>query len=317
MITDKNIAEGADIDPSKIRGSMLGKQVNVGLSTGATYGYLKGKGLPPGSRLFGTIATAYAGLVTGRNDAINLGPDQHTLSAKLTWALNVSHLSGMVDEALMNHRSRIGHDANFATLLDVTGYGNSFRNLYFMYGRGSATNTNLLKVTGDRNSFINCHFGGPMHATEGDQAGFSIATILGTENYFKNCVFGITTIPWTNGNMIVFGGGGYDPRTVFDNCIFLMNADNAQVQFIKTVSGVGESFAMFRECEFINVGTALTLGIDGAGTGAQKIIFSKGTFMAGVTDVVAAAYEANVFIGGSAYTASALFNGLAVNPDLS
>jgi hypothetical protein len=315
MIKDANIDINAGIDPAKMAQRMLAKEYYTALSTGAMYAYLRDKGMKGAGRLFTTIATAYAKTVTGRNDAIYLSPDSHTQTAKITWARNMTHLIGQYPIARMNQRSRIGHSANYATMLDVTGYGNLFQNLYFMYGRGSATNTNLLTVTGDRNTFVNCHFGAPMHATEGDQAGFNVATILGTENYFKSCVFGITTIPWTNGDMIVFGGSGYDPRTIFDDCVFLMNADNAQVEFIKTVSGVGEAFAIFRNCQFINIGTTLTLGIDGAGTGAQKIYFDNNTFMAGVTDVVAAAYEGNVVTGSANYTAAATGNGLATTVD--
>ena len=293
---------------------LVGEKNLVCVSTGtAIKPYWDGKFLR--ENFHTSISAAYAAMVSGRNDISILSPESHTQAAKITWAKSQTHLIGAAPMALMNQRARIGHSANYATMLDVTGDGNLFANLYFMYGRGNSTNTNLLTVTGNRNAFHNCHFGGPMHTTEGDQATFNIATIYGTENYFKSCVFGISTIAWTNGDMIVFGGSGYDPRTIFEDCIFLMNADNAQVEFIKTVSGVGEAFAIFRNCQFINIGTTLTLGIDGAGTGAQKIYFDNNTFMAGVTDVVAAAYEGNVVTGSANYTAAATGNGLATTVD--
>jgi len=275
-----------------------------------------------GVNKFTSISGAHSGATSGRNDVILLSPESHSQAAKITWSKNMTHLIGMYGPAMMNQRSRIGHSANFATMLDVTGYGNTFANLYFMYGRGSATNTNLLTVTGDRNTFYRCHFGGPMHATEAGTAGFTIAEILGTENYFKNCVFGISSMELTAAiNTVKFGGSGYDPRTIFEDCIFLANAGSGAAGsfFFKTQAGVGESFAIFRNCQMINIGgTALTYGIDGTGSSAQKLIFSGDSYFIGCTDVVAAAYEGNVFFPANNYASSdKLYNGLAINPDVS
>jgi hypothetical protein len=273
-----------------------------------------------------TLALAVAKLRTGKNDIIRLiaGTTAVNLAAKLTWSYNCCHLIGEGAFGRMNMRSRIGHSANFATLLDVTGYGNTFANLYFMYGRGSATNSNLLTVTGDRNSFINCHFGGPMHATEGGTASFNLATILGTENYFKNCTFGISTINVSAAiTAIKFGGSGYDPRTIFEDCTFILKGESggAGSYFLQTVSGVGEAFGIFRNCMFLNTGsTVFTYAIDGAGSAAQKLYFDKNSFFAGCTDIVALASEANVICGLSnsdTTYAAKLGNLLATQPDVS
>jgi hypothetical protein len=270
-----------------------------------------------------TLAAVLSKVTTLQNDVVYVPAASTAINfaSKVTWNKSLCHIVGIGAANLMNQRARFGHNANFATLMDITGYGNSFSNLYFMYGRGSATNTNLLTVTGDRNSFVNCHFGGPMHATEGSTAGFNLVTILGTENYFKDCTFGISTIDVAAAiTAVKFGGSGYDPRTIFDNCTFIFRgaSGGAGSYFVQTVSGVGEAFALFRgNTSFLNLGaTAFTLAIDGAGSGAQKILFSQQPLIVGCTDVIGAAYETGCFLPASSYTANALGNGLAVNPDV-
>lgn len=271
-----------------------------------------------------TLAGVLSKMTTLQNDVcyVLAASTAVNMAAKVTWNKSLCHIIGQGAPGMMNMRSRFGHNANFATMLDVTGYGNTFKNLYFMYGRGSATNTNLLTVTGDRNSFINCHFGGPMHATEGGTASFNLVTVLGTENYFKNCVFGIDTIDVSAAiTAVKFGGSGYDPRTVFDDCVFMFRgaSGGAGSYFVQTVAGVGEAYAIFRgDTLFLNTGgTAFTLAIDGAGSAAQKIYFGQQPLIVACTDVIGAAYEPYCFIPASSYTAAATSNGLAVNPDVS
>ena len=102
--------------------------------------YLQADAAVPASKLHYTISDALINMVTGRNDFAILSLESHTQSAALDWSKNLTHLVGSYPEAMSAQRSRIGHDANFSPLLTVSGYGNLFANLYFMYGRGSATN---------------------------------------------------------------------------------------------------------------------------------------------------------------------------------
>ena len=275
---------------------------------------------------FNTIATAEASLRSGMNDVVILAPELHSQAAALTWNVNMAHLIGAHGPGKMNLRSRIGHSANFATLLTVSGYGNSFQNLFFQHGRGSATNLTCLNITGARNSFINCHFGGPMHATEGDTANYTLVNIASAENYFKGCFFGVDTVAWDDGYAVMFGAGGDNSqRTVFEDCIFLMQAAaSPAVHFLGTTAGLGEATAVFLNCHFINSGTALTYAIDGAGMGNFQMYFDNRCSFMGCTDVVALAYEAYVNCGGvnlavnQVNTASnKLFNMLTTNPDVS
>jgi hypothetical protein len=216
----------------------------------------------------------------------------------------------MYPEAMQNQRSRIGHSAAVDTLLTVSGYGNEFRNLYVMHGTGSATNLCCLYDSGGRNSYHNVHLL-PANATELDEANYDLVRLGSNELYFKNCFFGSDAVAWTNGNMVEFMASTDPPRAIFDDCVFLMNADNAQVTFLKAVAGLGRCLILFRNCQFINLGTTLTLGINGAGLGNARMAFDSRCFFYGVTDVVAAAYEAYVICGLDYAGAAATSNLLA------
>jgi hypothetical protein len=262
-----------------------------------------------------TLGTGLAALTTGRNDVAILSPDSHTLTSGLDWTKDLSHMVGAYGPGMMNQRSRIGHSANFATLMTVSGYGNTFANLYLMHGRGNATNLTALNITGPRNSFINCHIGGPMNATEGGTASYKLVRIQNSEQYFKNCVFGIDTVACTTPVLIEFSGNADPPRAIFDDCLFLTQG-NANVRFLSVAAATGRGLALFRNCQFVNLGTAMDYGIDGTGLSNFRMLFdSRCTFM-GCTDVVELAYEAYVKFGAN-YHASALFNGLAASPDVS
>jgi hypothetical protein len=288
----------------------------------ATYWRSRAKG----DRFHGTIAAAHSAMTTGRNDVALLSPDSHSQAAGITWSKNMCHLVGSFGPAMQNHRSRIGHSADFASLLTVSGYGNTLANLYFMHGRGSATNVNALKVTGNRNSFIRCHFGGPLHATEGDAAAYALVQLDAAETYFEKCFFGIDTTAFSGaGCLVKFGNEAEPPRSIFKDCIFMMIADATAPFFLNVEAGAGAGAAVFQNCLFLNIGSSsLAYAINGAGLGNFKMFFDLACSFAGVSEIVEVAYEASVFCGGvnmavnQVNTASSkLFNMMATNPDVS
>jgi hypothetical protein len=271
------------------------------------------------------IETALALMTTGRNDCLLLTPDNHTQGDGITWSYNMTHFIGMFPEAFRYQRSRIGHNANFATLLDVTGYGNLFVNLHLMYGRGNATNLNALTVVGEGNTFKNCNIA-CYNATELDTSGFDLIRINCGEGYFKNCNFGSDSVATGATDLLrIYGPADRSCRVTFENCDFIMNADaGADANFIETVAGAGEGIVKFLNCRFLNTGTSLTYAIDGAGLGNQMLFFDNRCTFVGATDIVAAGYENYVWFGGvnmpinQVNTASvALFNGIACHPDVS
>jgi hypothetical protein len=245
-----------------------------------------------------SLVTAEAAMTTGRNDVLLVSPDNHSQAAAVTWDLNCSHMVGMSPPGRMNMRSRIGHSANFTPLLTVSGYGNSFHNIYFMHGRGNAANLNCLTVSGDRNSFIRCHFL-PASATEFDTAGYKLVTLNCGEGYFYKCFFGGDTVAMGATDLIrIYGASDRSCRVVFEDCIFLVNQDaGGDGNFIETVAGNGSGVVWFLNCQFVNIGTSMTLAIDGTGLGNQKFFFDSRCVFANVGDIVTNGKDTNIYCG--------------------
>ena len=326
MIKNRNIDKRAGIEVSKLLGGGL-----VGAGD-ITYVYNDVTSEPAkwlldhddGGQVASTILQGYNNCVSGRNDVVFFTPESHSQAAALTWAKNMTHLIGLYPDSFMNQRSRIGHSAAVSPLITVSGYGNLMQNIYWMYGSG-ATTLNLLTVSGERNTFRANHFGGPTAATAADESTFRLVDVECNEVLFDSCFFGLDTIAWTDGAMVKLNGAAdRSCRAIFKDCLFVMNADNAQVFFLETLAGMGAGVAFFLNCQFVNIGTALTYAINGAGLGNAKLYFDNNCSFAGCTDIVALAYEAYVLCGGinmsvnQVNTASSkLFNMLATNPDVS
>lgn len=287
------------------------------VGTGAPYSYWQEWA---GPEFFHTDLETALGLCTGNlNETLLVSPESHPQADAVTWDKSITHCVGMYGPAFMNHRSRIGHSVTVSPLLTVSGSGCTFANLYFPYGLANATDLNLLTVSGNRNSFINCHFL-PSDATPLDEAGYALIKISGSETYFKNCFFGGDTVAWTDGDMVKLGtAAGQVPRTIFENCLFVMNADNAQVNFLASIAGIGRAAVIFKGCQFLNLGTALTYAIDGTGISGTglTLAFDANSYFAGATDVIVAASESHAFFAPASYAANALTNGLGSNPDVS
>lgn len=313
-----------------------GYQTNVG--QGKTI-YLSGIGVAtnagtsPTAPLL-TLAAAKAKLRTGKNDTIRLlaSTTSSAVAAAVDWSLNLCNLVGEGSFGMMNMRSRLEQTVAGSPMLTVSGYGNSFQNIYFMHGTGSSSNVILCDVTGARNSFINCHFGGPQTATEAALATYRLVRIKNSETYFRNCVFGFDSMPITAGlSLVEFNSNANPPRAVFDDCLFQMVVDAAGGQgatFMNVVAGSGRAIMYFRNCQFVNGGNAdLTYALSKssiAQDGAIMVFDSRCTFV-GVSDVVPLAGEAAVWFGGSntpinqvtGGASVALFNGIACHPDVS
>jgi hypothetical protein len=283
-----------------------------------THGFLRDDRRIPASRLHMSFLDAYdaAARQNGNNNVVMVTPDQHVQTGALTLNKNLTHLVGMYKESRQNMRSRIAHSAvTVPSFISMTGAGNLVKNIFFQYGGDFTTDLNLLTDTGGRNTYENCHFL-IENVKPVDQSAFDLIRVHHNELFFKNCQFGNETVLWTAGNMIEFAtSGGEAPRAVFENCVFLMDADAADPTFLKCGTVGGTCLILFRGCQFINMGTTLTLAIDGAGLANAQMYFDQNCSFHGVTDVVAAAYEDHVHTGASTYTAAATSNLLGGTAD--
>ncbi len=269
------------------------------------------------------LVTAESLMTTGRNDVLLISPDNHQQTASLTWDLNMAHMVGMCAPAMMNQRTRIGQYANYTPMVTVSGYGNSFHNIYTMWGADDAGNLIGWHNTGSRNNFFNCHFAGPMNASQAIDTAACFHN-HGQEAYFKRCVFGTDTVERAAGCTSLLLGG--IQRTVFEKCIFLASSDSGNDAYIIEAAADTYGWAYFDKCKFINLsGSGFTNAmavplISAASSTAFRFLFSADTTFHGCTDVIAHGDEAKVEFGmvksaAAAATANDIYIGLGINPD--
>jgi hypothetical protein len=262
------------------------------------------------------ISKAEAACVTGRNDVILVSPDSHPWKGDthiggevLTWDKTSTHLIGMSPTSLAGYnRARFSHAgyamANFMT---VSGDDNMFKNLRFMHGSatGGAADVTALTVSGHGNRFENVAFAGPNNAAQAAAAGYKGLVLSGSHNYFKGCMFGsVNDVSRTGASAILKLATTCGAWNIFENCIFRSRCDAATPYFINdaTTAVVVDYTAIFLNCQFLNQGTELTLGITKAANTARKLYFDNRCTFAGVADIVTNGREGEVLWGSAGAT---------------
>lgn len=227
----------------------------------------------PAGYKFSTMADVNAEVQSLQNDCVIITPESHSLAAALTISANGTHWVGAA-LGKMNVRSRIGMSTTFTPMITVSGYGNSFHNLYTMHGTAAGDYVGW-SITGARNAFYNVHFAGPMAAAQGGHASYEGVTIDGSENFFKDCVFGTDTIGRDETTPNITLGAG--TLTVFENCLFLCNLTDGDPNFIKAENTTGYTWALFKGCTFMafnsNYATAMTKAIECTGGASCALVF--------------------------------------------
>jgi len=267
---------------------------------GTTREYLSSDLRVPSDRLFATIPDAYAkvaGKRNGSNTTFLLSPDSHNLGATLTWAANMTHLVGMFPNSRMSHRSRIGMSTAFSPMITVSGYGNLFQNIYTMHGTAAADVIGWT-ISGARNSFVNCHFGGPMHADIGDANTYNGVNVTGSENYFKGCVLGTDTVGRDEATPNVTLGAG--TLTIFEDCLFLLNATDTDPYFVKFANASGYTWALFKNCMFMafssNYAVTPAVALTFSGAASCAAVFDGNCHFQNVTALVDTAKDQHVYL---------------------
>lgn len=270
-------------------------------------------GLSPETAL-DTVGAAYAKTVDKAGDTIYLLNDGNTSGTSrestipLVWSNDNTHLIGLCSPVLMSPRARITPVSTAALtanpVISVTGSGNIFANLQIAHF-GADTDSIAARgvdVTGDRNYFYNCHIVGIPNAHTGDEANACDLKINGGgENLFKHCTFGVDTVARSTTNACVELVGAAE-RNVFEDCLFVVLADNAGALFVKA-DGAGDidRFVLFKNCTMINsvesTGTAMTSAVNAHDSAGGAVVFHS-TQIVGATDV-AAADNGNVWVDGA------------------
>ena len=73
------------------------------------------------------------------NEVMVVSADNHQLGSSLTWAYNMSHMIGSYVGSKFSIRNRIGMSTAFTPMITVSGYANTFANIY-MFARQSFYN---------------------------------------------------------------------------------------------------------------------------------------------------------------------------------
>jgi len=203
-----------------------------------------------------SVAAAYLLCTDGANDKVIYlgGATGDTLAATLTWAKSYTHLIGACAPTMVAQRARIHNETVLALtpLINITGSGCIFKNIYIFQGVDEAVANINVQVTGGRNYFENVHFAGGGHASQAINGGASLKLDGAEENTFVDCTIGVDTIAAATGMM----GLLLDTearRNVFKHCNFTMSAGHIDAGFVEVVDGTGiDRYTIFDKCNFIN-----------------------------------------------------------------
>lgn len=214
---------------------------------------------------FASLDVAYDATTNNNNDVVFLIGDSSgmTLDATLTWSNNYTHLVGVCAPVGIGNRARVFLDADaddVTPMIDITGTGCVFKNLYFFDGVDDAGCLVNVRVTGDRNYFENVHFAGIGHATVAGEANARSLVIEGAEECrFVHCIFGVDTIAREADNADVelkySASAGSPTRLLFEDCVWLaytVTAGDGSVFVYTDAQFDLDRIAIFNNCLFIN-----------------------------------------------------------------
>ena len=235
-------------------GFIPGEVHYCGTGDGNQYGFWRDDRRIPASRLHTSILDAYdaVGRKNATNSVVVVSPDSHSLAASPTFDKNMTHIVGNYPPTRMNMRARFEMSTAFTPMLTISGYGNLFKNLYFMHGTAAADLVGLL-ITGHRNTFENVHFLSPQNALQGSESGW-IGIHLNTvaETYFKNCFFGNNTIAQDEASTLFKMSTGCGVA-IFENCVFMQRITIGQTDpYLFTIDNTTDTgLCIFKNCDFI------------------------------------------------------------------
>jgi microcompartment protein CcmK/EutM len=208
-----------------------------------------------------TIAAAFAKCTANQHDVVLVlsGSSSNTLSAKLDWSKNYTHLIGMCAPTMAAQRARIMQLSTLtgaSPLITVSASGCIFKDLYIFQGVDDATSLINVSVTGGRNYFENVHFAGGGHATMAINGGASLKLDGAEENLFRHCTIGVDTIASGTGHVgILFDGAAL--RNVFEDCHISMYAGHTGAAFVEVADDTGiDRYTIFKDCLFTNTNKA-------------------------------------------------------------
>ena len=184
----------------------------------------------------------------------------------LLWNKQQTHLIGLAGPGSSGTRAHISNGASsklYTPLITVSQNGCLFQNVEFFNGGASATAAAVcVLVTGDYNTFVNCQISGGGNATAAADNSCRSLVLTGNgsggggENTFQHCYIGLTTIPRGGSGNSEIELTAHTPRNWFEDCTIAGAATVSTSLLVKVGAGGIQDFLVFRNCLFINPGTA-------------------------------------------------------------
>jgi hypothetical protein len=270
---------------NELTGLMVGQErfLVANKTTDAFFLSLIANGVDP-DMIYSTFKTASDAMTSGRGDSLIVLPGSHSLAANPAIDQNMSIFRGAQGWPLMNKRCRLGMSTTFTPMLEVSGYGNLFQDIYTMHGTAAGDYVGWL-ISGARNAFKGVHFGGPMIAAQGGHASYNGVYVTGSECSFDECVFGTNTIERDELTPNVTLGAG--TLTYFNNCLFLCALTDTDPYFVAVENTTGYTQAYFNNCKFLafsaNHANKAAVAFTFSGASSADIILDQLCAFSGVT----------------------------------
>ena len=221
------------------------------------YWLLKKRGVSD-SKIFTTVAAAYAATTSARNDVVLQYPGIETVTAELDWANSRTHWIGLGGAQHKGYESGTGITSSTITVANVvhnTGVNNQFHNITAMNAGANAACLSAFKNAGYGTRMIGCQIIGCAAATQAATALANSLEIAAGGYYFyaENCNFGSTDFGTLGANtacVLLFGSDGMCSDGKFVKCNFgaAIDATTRTLIYICT-NGIDRDW-IFDQCEF-------------------------------------------------------------------
>jgi len=213
------------------------------------------------AQAFKTLGRAHAVATTNQGDVIilNGSTGSHIQEAEmLTWSKNRINVVGVgpfgaVDPQPEIQLSAAGNAADNAATLKVTGYGNTFTNIYISNAGTHANAITALWDKGENNVFTNCQFA---HFENLNVASVSHIIAGGDTTTWRNCKFGVDWIVMAAARFgaVMTAAGGEMKHNIYEDCYFTVQTADADYEHFHVGSTAGVTFGtILKNCIFFNV----------------------------------------------------------------
>lgn len=212
-----------------------------------------------------TVAAAYAGTLTNRNDVIFLSANgtSNKVASMLTVANNRVHFIGLdpngrkIGSRSMISNSGTGAAADTA-MIKVTGTGCSFHNISLKNNWTVTENLSAVCDWGIQTYWENCDIEslGSAHLSNANAASLILG---GNECIYKNCTIGQGTLLVTStaGQQLLIqnrgSSGTKSTRSRFDSCRFQAYTSDTTHVFVRAGANSIDRSCTFDSCEFDNI----------------------------------------------------------------